>query len=916
VRRFFCWFSLGLVAVPPSFAFQRVESPKSALERRGLFHVDISGRFISPAGDGVSGVHVQLTAGGIRALPLADAGSDRDGRFTFHDVSSPYTPNLLWYPPEEWMRGGVAVMGESGEKIDAGTIQLQPDTVIRVAVEVAGDAPPAPLNRTSNSPAVGNAGPIVVLQGKGQFGARILGVHVGRIQVLRQIPFDEGDWEVSLFENRKIERYRAPFHVQRGRRDQLILLRVLRATLKPQNQSSSEGKLEVSETLLPPAPIDREFEASGRVLAPDDSPIEGAFVGVMDIPFRSIPPQWTASDSQGKFQLKYRSTGCYEPGVSYGNSDYWSIPRETVSQTLSCDERWHDPRDVVMPFATRLLLKADGVDAAKVQAFWWHGSLGWQRFSSLQPWISLSSLGEKEVKVEADGFLPELQALKLPFLNSLYKERPPESVTVEFHLDRTAQRDLIARGNGKPLIGARVDVETITDLQKDTRRVLRTYRTPTDGRIRLMGGADRLVEVFVYADGFEPRRAIWNSGAALTLDLTPRSSTLSFAPSSAALLARIRDASAPNAIRTVKLSTTRPSLLKVPGGTYDITMYGNRGAVTGYQRTAVKPGQVTAIDESLDQRPRLTVRYPADGWHATISESVPRGNATNWVAMIAVAGAPTFSDIPATMESESAREAVFLLSHAGRMHVELRRANQTLSLWRDITVAPGESVSVDIPSSSGVLKGSMRTYDGGTFSSEHGFAGPRMQLISDDPAGWSATDYIPKRDGANGRFTVKGLPPGSYHLYQHLIGEPATFDGKRSPYMSPIAAWGGIPVKLEAGAATELRDFIEYPYQDLRVRVTDQSGRPLDHATLRIRDRMSESWRQVEENPLQVEQAAHPIPYPAAARIVGGAATLPRVRAGWLDLFVELDSGAAYSFTASVTLDQELRLSLPAPETR
>jgi hypothetical protein len=97
--------------------------------------------------------------------------------------------------------------------------------------------------------------------------------------------------------------------------------------------------------------------------------------------------------------------------------------------------------------------------------------------------------------------------------------------------------------------------------------------------------------------------------------------------------------------------------------------------------------------------------------------------------------------------------------------------------------------------------------------------------------------------------------------------------------------------------------------------VTDAAGHPVEHATLRIRDRMSESWRQVEENPAQLEQAAHPIPYPAAARIVGGKATLPHIREGWLDLSVESDNGATFSFTVPVSPKRELTLTLP-PENR
>jgi hypothetical protein len=192
-----------------------------------------------------------------------------------------------------------------------------------------------------------------------------------------------------------------------------------------------------------------------------------------------------------------------------------------------------------------------------------------------------------------------------------------------------------------------------------------------------------------------------------------------------------------------------------------------------------------------------------------------------------------------------------------------------------------------------------------------------MQLISDDPRGWSVTEYLPARDSRTGkekdRFTIQGLPPGNYHLYHHLIGTPKSYSlgGKEYPYTAPLDAWGGLPVKLEAGGAVQLKDFIDYSLADLAVRVSDASGRLIENATLRIRDRMSESWRQVEENPAQLEQAADPIPYPAAARIVRGVATLPRIREGMLELHVEIDNGPIYSFVSKVTPGQELTLTLP-----
>jgi hypothetical protein len=234
--------------------------------------------------------------------------------------------------------------------------------------------------------------------------------------------------------------------------------------------------------------------------------------------------------------------------------------------------------------------------------------------------------------------------------------------------------------------------------------------------------------------------------------------------------------------------------------------------------------------------------------------------------MIVVGGTLMFGDPTAVLEQESSRDAVFLLSRAGMVHVEIGRTGKTFRLWRDIDVHPRESITVDVPRGDAILKGSMRTYDGGLGFSEHGWAGPRMQLVADDPQGWSVTEFLPARDGKEGaskdRFTTTELPSGAYHLYQHLIGkqETYTYDGKEHQYTAPISAWGGIPVKLEPGGTTQLKDFIDYPFQALNIHVTDRSGRAIENATVRIRDRMSESWRQVEENPAQLEQAAHPFP--------------------------------------------------------
>src|SRR5262245_50532836 len=94
-------FFSGITAVS-----QTKEPAKVALERRGLYHATIEGRFVFPDGTPAAGIHVQLNAGRPGALPLVDVVTGADGRFTIRDINTPYVADLRWYPPEQWLRGG------------------------------------------------------------------------------------------------------------------------------------------------------------------------------------------------------------------------------------------------------------------------------------------------------------------------------------------------------------------------------------------------------------------------------------------------------------------------------------------------------------------------------------------------------------------------------------------------------------------------------------------------------------------------------------------------------------------------------------------------------------------------------------------------------------------------------------------
>jgi hypothetical protein len=884
------------------FGFQPRDTSgyQSALGRRGLHHANITGRFLSAKGQPVKGVRVQLEAGGVRDLPIAETVSGADGRFGFADVQTVNSPGLRWYPSEEWLMGVIAVGGESGEDTDVGDIRLQPNTTIRIAVEVTG--PSLATNRR----------PSVVLQGVGN-GPRIVAQEIGGQLVLDQIPFGDGQWDISIYANNRSERFPGKFHVERGRRDQLLLLRLHRETVKRVNQYGDEGTLEVSEVLVPEQSIVSERHASGRLLDPEGNPVPNAIVAIAELPIirRSIPA-WTSTNAQGEFDLSYSSSQCASPSFAFGNPE-GQLP--DLGSREPCEQLWGAPRTVRAPDEVRLNLTINGDAASQARAFWFHPSRGWQRFDSLHPWLMGSNINDHTlVKVEAPGILPTIQELELPARNYA-RDAPQErkEIAATFTLDSRGNRDLLVLSAGQPLANAIVDLEWIKELDRDTRVPLAAYRTGTDGRLSLKGSGGQLVDAFVYSPGYEPARAIWEPGRPLRFELKPRDARLSILDAQKGSIVRARMIGQPGAVRTFRVNS-REEEFPVSAGDYDITLYDPAGGVARQQRLTITAGKMARLDPATDERPTLVVRFPADGWSASVSDSTPSGMAVGFAIYSTAGVGYNIREAPAILQSEQPREAVFRLARAGAFHLDVRPPGQAPTWWREFSAAPGETITTNVPAPSATFSGSMRTYDGGTGFSEHGWAGPRIMLISDDSTGWSVTDFIPPRTGQN-TFTMRGLPTGSFHVYQHLIARSQVYRnarGEESKYSVPVNAWGGIPVNLAAGQTTTLNDFIDFAFTDLDVKVTDSTGNSVTGATLRVRDRMSESWRQVAEGPTTLSNAAHPIPYPPAVRLNAAQATLPSIRAGWLELQVELDDGRVFPSIAHIEKPEDgVRLTLP-----
>ena len=450
-RRLFPLIAAATLASFDLCAFQTILPPKSALDRKGLHHATIRGRFVSPAGDPIPGVRVQMNAGRPTALPLVDVVSGADGTFEIRDVSSSYTPDLRWYPPEEWLSGGMPLRAESGAEFDAGTVQLDPNTIVRIALEFPG-GPPAAIAPPEGIP------PTVRFQNKERFDERLIADETGGPdRLLREVTFSDGTFEVDVEVNKKTETFRAPYHLTLGRRDQLLTLRLMQDTVKPKADGELVGEIEIVQSILPATNAEKNFVAAGRVLASDGNPVAGAIVRVKGgAPTDFLPARWTATDSQGNFSLGYRSLVCLGPAVNFVDRGFWSR-YQVGDHRDSCEARSRTRPGIVVASGSRMTFEVDGLPAGiAARAYWWEESLGWQPFSSLQPLILIDRFDGVAVKVEADGFLPLVETTRQQWADVAANRPRPVSIPKQFHFDTTATRELIVRAATRPLMPARL----------------------------------------------------------------------------------------------------------------------------------------------------------------------------------------------------------------------------------------------------------------------------------------------------------------------------------------------------------------------------------------------------------------------------------------------------------------------------
>lgn len=838
----------------------------AAAERAGLHHVQIHGRFVTPDGAPVAGVRVSIGGRNSRGLPVANTRSAAGGRFVFPDLNTTNASDVLrWDSNDQWLGGALPPFRDSASTVDVGDIRLTANTVLRAVLRMADGTPVKPADFR------------VALESKGQPRHRLWADLEGDVFVLRDFSFPEGTIEVHPTFGVS---YKGTYKVRQGRRDQMLLLTL--------HSDGTHGRaVEVSEITAPPAAPFRTRVAQGHVVDPEGAPIPGAIVhlgGGVD-----GTAHFVSTDAAGAFSLSYTDARCSSPSVMIANYDRNEFAAEGAPKSSSpelCDEFWKSLRTIRLQKARKFTIRLNGqpVQAPWV-AHWWHEVLGWQAYSSLTPWAP-KNFGSDAYLLEAPG--------RMPLVRRRPQNAPPE---LDF-VDGEATRTLVVSAGGRPLSNAWVDVEWVEDLAAEARILLRSYRTGPDGSLTLRGAPDQLVEAFVSAEGYVPARWIWRAGAPLTIALAARNASVRFPLLTRGERVFARPAGDGESRNVMADGRTIPEL-KLAAGTYDFTRLDAIGRTVGYERVTLSAGARRDAHPESANFPRLTVRHPAD-WRVTaltgVSGSMPAGFGA-FSFRGGFAPAPTPAPVLAAVTET---ETTFLLPYPGQFQLEASRKELPGYLWREVTVAARAAATIVLPDATATLAGVMLPIPE---TSHHGVATPRFQLIAHDPEGWSATIPLPSR-GKDGDFKIPSLPAGDYAVQHHL-----NFSGKAGEFRYPIPAWGGTPVRLEAGRVTTMKPLVEIPFADLPVEVEGA-----DVVTVRVVDRMASAWGVTASGPTTLSYADFAIPAPPAVRTRGGKATLPSIREGLLELVVEFDDGRRVPLRATAKHGETLRLRLPAAE--
>src|SRR5208283_3751858 len=482
-------------------------------------------------------------------------------------------------------------------------------------------------------------------------------------------------------------------------------------------------KLEIVEMIRPwEAPPPQTIE--GTVRTADGSPVDGAEVVVQSSVGRIGygPVQTVITDAAGRYRA--------------------DVPCGTTSTVqVAGDEKPSPGTDLQTGVALSVEAVVDGPEptAATHARVRWSGPQGWRTLGRGRTWIAPFAAAPGtavQFVAELPGYFPIFSRVEI-------SEPSPAPVVERFHFERGPMRTLEVRAEGKPLPGAAVEIVRIGDPSEMEPVLPVSYRTGSDGNLRLTGEAEGHYGVLVYALGYRVGRALWRAGAPLRIDVTPESAVLEITGVPRGQKARVWSDGADQALAALVMERS-PATVTVGPAKYQLLAFNDDGRVTGVAQANAIGGQTARVSlgESRGAEIRVTVPDPDHAWD--------------------VIAAPEWSGSPGDIvQAKTDRGAAVLrVRVGGRYRLRVTRTNADLWLEREIEVPEAGTTALSIPPLTALLRGL------------HPGSGARnswpLILEAVEPDGWNLA-LRPVEPGQDQQDLLEGLPPGRYYAWRPAL---------------------------------------------------------------------------------------------------------------------------------------------------
>jgi hypothetical protein len=872
-----------------------------SLERPGTHHGEVRLRVVDEEGAPVEGASVSLHSralgwGGGVAL-LAASRSDPEGRARFEDVSADSALECHIVPGPMLRRRSLPVPAVSAGTCDLGEVALEPNLVLTGTVEILeADGTTRPAREGSIALRSGLRWSASWPLSEGTF-------------VLGDFDPAPGQLEVTLTVGGKRRTFSREIEIDPARPVRRLAVRAPIADV-----SDRPDLLVVELESEPFEPPTRHWR--GRVLWPDGSPAAGLPVAlygrwVSARAFAASETAWT--DADGRLEIASNDPLLDRLRIELPGGECWVVERPPEKgDWLESRTAFVEPSEgfeIRLEEGSRSTIRIEGVPREDVEMSWFHAG-EWRPCSEDAATFAPPAPGwsYRSLRASAPGHLSRIAS-------GTTRDRE-----IVFSFGNAEPHELVVRGPDGPFAGASIDVvQDSPRFSRPAQRLLDRRGTDQEGGLDVLGDPEAIYVAYVYAAGHEPQilrlrpgrneATLAPAGARVTFRGVPPDATLRVKPAGREALVAFRKGA---------------DEVRLAAGRYDASLQAGDGSMIGGTTFAVRAGERLEVDLSEDRRPRVVIRVPplppvpegrrrffehlpgdpgVDEWSAGATRRTPPGGPVGALATSS-SGALSAREPWASVEAPSDDVRVLRLSGTGlfQIHLGAKRGSLDHVLFREIEVAAGETLEIEVPPLEATLRGTMKRFRGDLGFSHHGVAGPRLLLLpapgAEGSAGWGVVCDMPPRlePKAEGRFELSRLPPGPAILFHHLSGS---------------RHWGGSSVDLRAGETTDVGELAEPAARDLEVTLLDPEGRPVREATLRIRDRMHEAWHAFTEIPTTGVYASDPIPIPPATRIEGAFATLPSVRAGWLEVEVELEAERTFSGVRRVDPEKGLTLRLP-----